>query len=48
MMKLKQEFVETICRLFLEKHCPAAFNMIMAQKVSANKIEENEDNDEKN
>ena len=40
MIKLKHEFVETISRLFLEKHCVAAFNEIVAsgKKISDTEV----------
>lgn len=40
MIKLQHEFVETISRLFLEKHCIAAFNEIIAngKKISDTEV----------
>ena len=40
MIKLKNEFVETISRLFLEKHCIAAFNEIILseKKISGTEV----------
>jgi hypothetical protein len=34
MLKLKQDFVETISQLFLEKYCPAAFNCVLINRKS--------------
>lgn len=34
MLKLRQDFVETISQLFLEKYCPHAFNRVLALRQS--------------
>lgn len=34
MLKLKQDFVETISQLFLEKYCPKAFNCVLTNRKS--------------
>lgn len=45
MLKLKQEFIETVSRLFLEKYCPVAFNRILEQRKTD--INDDPEHDEK-